>query len=397
MLLLLLLLLGSAHRRDKSCSELWIAARLPREGETKIINAALGVVAAGGAAGGLEVRGRVGAAAMPPLSRPWRWPGVSVQVLASPLAAIAIAIISRMPAPRWLVSAAPRLRLLPSRAYSSSAAGPQPERVHVPVLLQETLRFWRPEPEPSEAEPTEAERVFVDGTAGFGGHARALLQLEPRARLLCVDRDPEVLAVARRNLRAAGLEARAVFRLGSYADVRAHLAAAGLPPLVAGALVDLGANSFHLDEPRRGFSFSADGPLDMRFDQRQGGRTAADVVNGESEAALTRIFRELGEERLAKEYAKAIVRERARRGQFRSTLELRDCIERIARKWGLWGGRRRKPGVHPATRCFQALRIHVNDELDHVQVRRQVSDGGVGWARADPRLPSRLASASWST
>lgn len=245
-----------------------------------------------------------------------------------------------------------------ARTLSAQAAGHE----HVPVLLRETVGFWAGAAASPPAQHSR-ERFFVDGTAGFGGHARALLEREPAARLLCVDRDPEVLAEAQRRLEGFG--ARVAFRRGSYADVRALLASAGFPTDVDGALVDLGANSFHLDEARRGFSFMGDGPLDMRFHPAGGAPTAADVVNGESEVALTRIFRELGEERLAKEFAKAIVRERGRGRVFRSTHELRDCIERIAHRWGAG---RRKGGTHPATRCFQALRIHVNDELGHVQV-----------------------------
>lgn len=251
-----------------------------------------------------------------------------------------------------------------ARVFSSQSAA---DRVHIPVLLHETVAFWRGDAS-SSSRSSSGERFFVDGTAGFGGHSRALLEREPSARLLCVDRDPEVLAVARRNLEGFG--PRVAFRRGSYAQVRAHLAAAGFPEQVDGALVDLGANSFHLDEARRGFSFMGDGPLDMRFDQSGDAPTAADVVNGESEVALTKIFKVYGEERLAKEYAKAIVREREQHGRaFRSTHDLRECIERIARKWGVWGnGRRRGGATHPATRCFQALRIHVNDELGHVEV-----------------------------
>ncbi|EGZ11993.1 hypothetical protein PHYSODRAFT_441006, partial [Phytophthora sojae] len=202
--------------------------------------------------------------------------------------------------------------------------GSQPP-VHVPVLLHETVAaFSRNLSEPSQP------RHVVDGTAGFGGHSRALLQHFPDARLLCVDRDPEVLSIARANL--AEFHGRVSFQVGSYADLGSHLEAAEFPAEVDGILVDLGANSFHFDAARRGFSVLNDGPLDMRFNQRDPeAMTAADAVNKLSEVQLTKIFRDYGEERLAKEFAKAIVREREERGKvFETTKDLRECIERIA-------------------------------------------------------------------
>ncbi|GMF21840.1 unnamed protein product [Phytophthora lilii] len=244
--------------------------------------------------------------------------------------------------------------------------------VHVPVLLQETVAaFARKRPDAS------TPRFFVDGTAGFGGHSRALLQHFPDAKLLCVDRDPEVLAIAQTNL--AEFHGRVSFQNGSYADLATHLEAAAFPDEVDGILVDLGANSFHFDAARRGFSVLNDGPLDMRFNQRDTETpTAADAVNSLSEVQLTKIFKDYGEERLAKEFAKAIVREREERGKvFETTRDLRECIERIANMWRSSdkGKSKKKKGkraskigsTHPATRCFQALRIYVNDELNHVE------------------------------
>ncbi|GMG14569.1 unnamed protein product [Phytophthora fragariaefolia] len=263
----------------------------------------------------------------------------------------------------------------PSRAWfgssESASDGPEPP-VHVPVLLPETVAaFSRNVSEPP------GPRHFVDGTAGLGGHSRAILQSFPEAKLLCVDRDPEVLSIARANL--SEFHARVAFQIGSYADLASHLKAAGFPSQVDGILVDLGANSFHFDAARRGFSVLNDGPLDMRFDQRDSDApTAADAVNKLSEVQLTKIFRDYGEERLAKEFAKAIVREREERGKvFETTRDLRECIERIANMWRSFdkGKNKKKKGkraskigsTHPATRCFQALRIYVNDELNHVE------------------------------
>ncbi|KAG7383878.1 putative methyltransferase-like protein 15 [Phytophthora pseudosyringae] len=259
----------------------------------------------------------------------------------------------------------------PSFSTSSSAEDGSQPPVHVPVLLQETVAaFSRNVSDASEP------RHFVDGTAGFGGHSRALLQRFPDAKLLCVDRDPEVLSVAQANL--AEFHGRVSFRNGSFADLAAHLEAARFPVEVDGILVDLGANSFHFDAARRGFSVLKDGPLDMRFNQRDASLpTAADAVNTLSEVQLTKVFRDFGEERLAKEFAKAIVRSREERGKvFETTTDLKECIERIANMWKSAGkGKSKKKtgkraskmgSTHPATRCFQALRIYVNDELRHV-------------------------------
>ncbi|RLN73531.1 hypothetical protein BBJ28_00013606 [Nothophytophthora sp. Chile5] len=203
------------------------------------------------------------------------------------------------------------------------------------------------------------------------------MQRFPDAQLLCVDRDPEVLAIARANLH--DFHSRVTFQTGSFADLATHLTASGLSNEVDGILVDLGANSFHFDAARRGFSVLHDGPLDMRFDQRDASRpTAADAVNTLSEVQLAKIFRDFGEERLAKEFAKAIVRQREERGQqFSTTRDLRECIERIANMWRSSPPKGQKAlkkrgkigNTHPATRCFQALRIYVNDELEHVEVR----------------------------
>ncbi|KAJ8524862.1 hypothetical protein ON010_g16254 [Phytophthora cinnamomi] len=260
-------------------------------------------------------------------------------------------------------------------ASGTPSDGSQPP-VHVPVLLHETVAAFSRAFSRNISE-TSQPRHFVDGTAGFGGHSRAILQHFPDAKLLCVDRDPEVLSIAQANL--SDFHGRVSFQVGSYADLGSHLEAAGFPDEVDGILVDLGANSFHFDAARRGFSVLNDGPLDMRFNQQDPeAPTAADAVNKLSEVQLTKIFKEFGEERLAKEFAKAIVRDREERGKvFETTRDLRECIERIANMWKSAGkgNSKKKKGkraskigsTHPATRCFQALRIYVNDELNHVQ------------------------------
>jgi 16S rRNA (cytosine1402-N4)-methyltransferase len=175
-------------------------------------------------------------------------------------------------------------------------------------------------------------------------------------RLLCLDRDP--LAVAEAEARFAGDPRVAIFRapfsaLGECADrVRPGLTFDGM-------LFDLGVSSPQLDDAGRGFSFMQDGPLDMRMSAGEGA-SAADVVNGAPEAELIRIFREYGEERLAPRIARAIVADRKIR-PFERTLELAGMIERVARV------PRAERHKHPATRVFQALRIHVNGELEQLE------------------------------
>ncbi|KAK1929675.1 Ribosomal RNA small subunit methyltransferase H [Phytophthora citrophthora] len=256
-----------------------------------------------------------------------------------------------------------------SFSTSQSASDDSQPPLHVPVLLNETIAAFS-----RKTSNVSKPRYFVDGTAGFGGHSKAILQHFPGAKLLCVDRDPEVLSIAQTNL--AEFRDRVSFRNGSYADLKQHLEAVGFPDEVDGILVDLGANSFHFDAARRGFSVVNDGPLDMRFNQQDTSTpTAADAVNTLSEVQLTKIFRDFGEEKLAKEFAKAIVREREEKGKvFETTSDLRECIERIANMWKSSSNKKKKGkraskmgSTHPATRCFQALRIYVNDELRHVQ------------------------------
>ncbi|KAF0715341.1 hypothetical protein AaE_011350 [Aphanomyces astaci] len=154
-------------------------------------------------------------------------------------------------------------------------------------------------------------------------------------------------------------------------DIKTHLSHAGFPDAVDGILVDLGVNSHHLDAGERGFSIYHDGPLDMRFDQSVHTPTAADLVNTLSEVAMIKILTQYGEEPLAKEFAKAIIRRRGT-NPFERTDQLKRCIEAIAEKWKSPKKAAPKTGkkpIHPATRVFQALRIAVNFELDHLEVR----------------------------
>jgi 16S rRNA (cytosine1402-N4)-methyltransferase len=215
---------------------------------------------------------------------------------------------------------------------------------HTPVLLSEAVTALR----------VKADGVYLDATFGRGGHAGAILgQLDAGGRLICIDRDPEAIAAGAARF-AADPRVR-LFR-AEFADLAA-IADRVAPHLTFdGILFDLGISSPQLDEPARGFSFSQDGPLDMRMSAA--GESAADVVNGATAAELTRIFRELGEERHAARIARAIVQDRALR-RFTRTRELASLIERVAPT--------RERHKHPATRVFQALRIHVNRELEQLQ------------------------------
>ena len=217
------------------------------------------------------------------------------------------------------------------------------ERGHVPVLLAEAL----------EALAIKPGGRYVDCTLGRGGHTAAIL--ERGGEVLALDADPAAVAAYRGPARL----------VQTYFD-RLEQVAAGFAP-VNGVLFDLGLSSPQLEDPARGFSFAADGPLDMRFDRGQG-QPAADIVNQCSVDELARIFRDYGEEPRARMMARAV--ERAR--PLRTTGELARTIERAA------GGRGR---IHPATRIFQALRIATNRELERLsaaldQAVRILGSGG---------------------
>ncbi|OHE82631.1 MAG: 16S rRNA (cytosine(1402)-N(4))-methyltransferase [Verrucomicrobia bacterium GWF2_62_7] len=217
---------------------------------------------------------------------------------------------------------------------------------HTPVMLARVIEALRPGP----------RKTFLDGTVGGGGHAGALLERTgPDGLLIGLDVDDESLTEAGERLARFGDRARLV--RANFADMKVACENAGIAA-VDGVLLDLGGSSHQFDTPERGFSFREDGPLDMRQDRRLG-RTAADILVESSEEELMRIFRNYGEEPLAKRLAVAVVQERARQPITR-TIQLADLVRRVKR-----GSHR---SIHPATLVFQALRIAVNDELN--QLRR---------------------------
>ena len=192
------------------------------------------------------------------------------------------------------------------------------------------------------------DAVYIDATLGAGGYSAALLE-SARCRVLGIDRDPEAL---RRGIAlAAQHQGRLTVIEGRFGDME-RLVAPITPGPIAGVAFDLGVSSMQLDIPERGFSFRADGPLDMRMGGE--GETAADLVARLSEEELAALIRTLGEERYARRVARAIAAAR-HRGPIRRTAQLADIV-----RAAIPG---REPGLDPATRTFQALRIAVNDEL----------------------------------
>ena len=193
----------------------------------------------------------------------------------------------------------------------------------------------------------------MDGTAGAGGHAEAILHATaPAGRLVAIDRDADAVEAARRRLEAFG--ERAILRHADFRQLPLLLDEIGART-VSGILLDLGISSLQLDDPGRGFSFREDGPLDMRMDRSQTA-TAADLVNTLPEDRLGSILKDFGEEPRARPIARAIVRARGQ-APIRTTRSLADLVASVL-------PRRGPVRIHPATRAFQALRIAVNDELE---------------------------------
>jgi len=214
---------------------------------------------------------------------------------------------------------------------------------HLPVMLHEVLATLAP----------RDGAHYLDATFGGGGYTAAILDSAPRCTVFAMDRDPDAIA------RGAGLVARYAPRLqlieGRFGDMLEHLSARGITAL-DGVVMDLGVSSFQLDQAERGFSFRADGPLDMRMEKS--GPSAADLVNTLPEAELADILFQLGEERFARRIARAIV-ERRREQPFETTGDLAALVRsKVPRD---------PSGIDGATRSFQALRLAVNDELGEVE------------------------------
>jgi 16S rRNA (cytosine1402-N4)-methyltransferase len=213
--------------------------------------------------------------------------------------------------------------------------------MHRPVLLSEAL----------EALAIRPDGTYLDGTFGRGGHSRAILErLGPSGRLIALDRDPHAEQAARSISDSRFSFVRS--RFGNLAN-----ALQGTPP-AQGMLFDLGVSSPQIDDPARGFSFRADGPLDMRMDP-DSGTSAAEWLASAEEQQIREVIRDYGEERFAKQIAAAIVAARSGEPLLR-TRQLADLVGKAVRT--------REPGQDPATRTFQALRIHLNRELEEVSL-----------------------------
>ena len=214
---------------------------------------------------------------------------------------------------------------------------------HTTVLLTEAV----------QALVTQPDGVYVDGTFGRGGHARAVLALlGPQGRLIAFDKDPEAIAVAHQIA-----DPRLAICHASFADMAAELSGMGIAQ-VQGVLLDLGVSSPQIDNPERGFSFRHDAPLDMRMDTTRG-ETAAEFLARADQRTIEEVIRDHGEERFAASIAKALVARRESGAAVRSTGELSALVAGAVKT--------REPGKDPATRTFQALRIHVNAELEALQ------------------------------
>src|SRR5262245_9542142 len=210
--------------------------------------------------------------------------------------------------------------------------------MHLPVLATEAI----------EALAIRPDGIYVDGTFGRGGHSQLILErLGPKGRLVALDRDPQAAHAAR-----AISDARFSFFRTRFSDLSM------LPPQVDGMLFDLGVSSPQLDDPARGFSFRHDGPLDMRMDPETG-MSAADWLAQAEEQEIREVIRDYGEERFAKQIAAKIAAARRQEPLVR-TRQLADLVATAVRT--------REPGQDPATRTFQALRIHLNRELEEVSV-----------------------------
>ena len=221
---------------------------------------------------------------------------------------------------------------------------------HVPVLLDEVLQYLnvRPGMQPGS--------VIADATLGLGGHSSAIAKrLGAKGRLICFDRDPQAMDLAKARMEEVRAEVGDEMPEVIY-EPRAFSEVAGViePASLDGLLADFGVSSLQLDEAHRGFSFRSEGPLDMRMDTRSG-ETAEQVVNQEDENELANLIYEFGEERRSRRIARAIVRARP----ISTTAELARIVSAAAPSM-------KGDKIHPATRTFQALRIRVNDELGEI-------------------------------
>jgi 16S rRNA (cytosine1402-N4)-methyltransferase len=216
---------------------------------------------------------------------------------------------------------------------------------HITVLLEEAVAALAIQP----------DGCYLDGTFGRGGHSRLILQhLGAHGRLLGFDKDPQAIATGQA---LAAEDGRFVIVQRSFAELGQEITGRGLEGKVSGVLLDLGVSSPQLDDPERGFSFLNDGPLDMRMNPGVG-MSAAEWIASATEDEIARVFKEYGEERFAKRMARAVVLRRAEK-PFTRTADLAAVLTEANPAW--------EKGKNPATRAFQGLRIHINNELGDLE------------------------------
>ena len=223
-------------------------------------------------------------------------------------------------------------------------SGTDAEKAHQPVLLDESLRFLRP----------QNGGLFVDATLGLGGHTEAILDASPNANVIGIDQDNEALGLAKNLLSRFG--SRITFFQANFSEVGKIVAEAdkGNPD---GIIADLGVSSLQLDSQSRGFSFRFDAPLDMRMNAEAGGETVAKMLATINQDDLANIIYKFGEERASRKIARWIIEKRESGTPIETTFELAELVRRAVKTSP-------KDKTHPATRTFQALRIAVNHELD---------------------------------
>lgn len=218
------------------------------------------------------------------------------------------------------------------------------EKLHQPVLLQETLELLKP----------QTNEIIVDATLGLGGHSEAILSVSEKVRVVGIDQDRAAILLAEKRL--AIFDNRVEIYHANFSDIRKVLKMAKLDE-ADGLLADLGVSSLQFDSPDRGFSFRFDAPLDMRMNPESGVETAAELLEHLPEEEIANLIYRYGEERFSRRIARKIVENRERGEPVKTTGELAGLIERVLR-------RGKKDKIHPATKTFQALRIAVNRELE---------------------------------
>lgn len=215
---------------------------------------------------------------------------------------------------------------------------------HQPVLLNEAI----------DGLEIQSDGFYIDGTLGYGGHTKAILEKLKQGRLLAFDKDLNAIEHAKKKW---GRDLRMSIHHGSFTQISSVAKQLTLDGKINGILLDLGISSPQIDNPARGFSFLHDGPLDMRMEMTQE-ETAETWINRVDEKTLSTVFKEYGEERFAKRIANAIVKAR-NVSPIKTTKQLADIISKANPKW--------EKHKHPATRCFQAIRIFINQELDDLK------------------------------